>query len=107
MIKTMPVEPDLFVWGALLAGCRNHGHMELAEVTALHLKELELESAANRLLLYSVYAAVEHDERDFKAKEQQSCTRRGYQNQRSHTMLLLKKTTATQTFITSFPPHSH
>ncbi|ESW04036.1 hypothetical protein PHAVU_011G062000 [Phaseolus vulgaris] len=56
MIKTMPIEPDLFVWGALLAGCRNHGHVELAEVAALHLKELEPESAANRLLLSSLYA---------------------------------------------------
>lgn len=56
MIKTMPVEPDLFVWGALLAGCRNHGHVELAEVAAKHLLELEPESAGNRLLLSSLYA---------------------------------------------------
>ncbi|KAL2328776.1 hypothetical protein Fmac_022203 [Flemingia macrophylla] len=56
MIKTMPVEPDLFVWGALLAACRNHGHAVLAEVAAMHLRELEPESAANRLLLSSLYA---------------------------------------------------
>ncbi|KAK7262490.1 hypothetical protein RJT34_30064 [Clitoria ternatea] len=56
LIKTMPVEPDLFVWGALLAACRNHGHVELAEVAAVHLSELEPESAANRLLLSSLYA---------------------------------------------------
>ncbi|KAK7312457.1 hypothetical protein VNO77_36331 [Canavalia gladiata] len=56
MIKTMPVKPDLFVWGALLAACRNHGHVELAEVAAMHLAELEPESAANRLLLSSLYA---------------------------------------------------
>ncbi|XP_061368487.1 pentatricopeptide repeat-containing protein At5g59600-like [Gastrolobium bilobum] len=56
MIKTMPVEPDLFVWGALLAACRNHGHVELAEVAAKHLLELEPESAGNRLLLSSLYA---------------------------------------------------
>lgn len=56
MIKTMPIEPDLFVWGALLAACRNHRHVELAEVAAMHLMELEPESAANPLLLSSVYA---------------------------------------------------
>ncbi|XP_004507163.1 pentatricopeptide repeat-containing protein At5g59600 [Cicer arietinum] len=56
IIKTMPMEPDLFVWGALLAACRNHGHLELAEVAAQHLLELEPESAANRLLLSSLYA---------------------------------------------------
>ncbi|XP_027347810.1 pentatricopeptide repeat-containing protein At5g59600 [Abrus precatorius] len=56
MIKTMPIEPDMFVWGAFLAACRNHGHVELAEVAAMHLSELEPESAANRLLLSSLYA---------------------------------------------------
>lgn len=56
MIKTMPVEPDLFVWGALLAACRNHGHEELAEVAAKHLLQLEPENAGNRLLLSSMYA---------------------------------------------------
>lgn len=56
MIESMPVEPDLFVWGALLAACRNHGHVELAEVAAMHLMKLEPESAANRLLLSSLYA---------------------------------------------------
>ncbi|CAL0304158.1 unnamed protein product [Lupinus luteus] len=56
IIKTMPIEPDLFVWGALLAACRNHGHAELAEVAAKHLLKLEPESSGNRLLLSSVYA---------------------------------------------------
>ncbi|CAK8576091.1 unnamed protein product [Lathyrus sativus] len=56
IIKTMPVEPDLFVWGALLAACKNHGHVELAEVAAKRLLELEPDSAGNRLLLSSLYA---------------------------------------------------
>ncbi|KAE9616593.1 putative tetratricopeptide-like helical domain-containing protein [Lupinus albus] len=56
IIKTMPIEPDLFVWGALLAACRNHGNTELAEVAAKHLLKLEPESSGNRLLLSSVYA---------------------------------------------------
>ncbi|KAL1361784.1 pentatricopeptide repeat-containing protein At5g59600 isoform X1 [Arachis hypogaea] len=58
MIKAMPIEPDLFVWGALLAACRNHGHVELAEVAAKHLLEVEPESVGNRLLLTGVYADV-------------------------------------------------
>ncbi|KAF7824689.1 pentatricopeptide repeat-containing protein [Senna tora] len=56
MIKAMPIEPDLFVWGALLAACRNHGREDLAEVAANHLSELEPESVGNRLLLSSLYA---------------------------------------------------
>ncbi|KAI9079372.1 hypothetical protein K1719_038671 [Acacia pycnantha] len=56
MIRTMPIEPDLFVWGALLAACRNHRHENLAKVAVKHLRELEPESAGNRLLLSSLYA---------------------------------------------------
>ncbi|BFG34083.1 hypothetical protein CerSpe_203570 [Prunus speciosa] len=56
MIKAMPMEPDLFVWGALLGACRNYGNIDLAEVAAKHLSELEPESAGNNLLLSSLYA---------------------------------------------------
>lgn len=55
-IKAMPMEPDLFVWGALLGACRNYGNIDLAEVAAKHLSELEPESAGNNLLLSSLYA---------------------------------------------------
>lgn len=56
MIKGMPIEPDLFVWGALLGACRNHGNVDLAEVAAEHLSELEPDSVGNNLLLSSLYA---------------------------------------------------
>ncbi|KAF8397444.1 hypothetical protein HHK36_016361 [Tetracentron sinense] len=56
LIKTMPIEPDSFVWGALLGACRNHGNIELAEIAAKHLFELEPESAGSCLLLSNVYA---------------------------------------------------
>ncbi|XP_031249485.1 pentatricopeptide repeat-containing protein At5g59600 [Pistacia vera] len=55
-IKTMPTEPDIFVWGALLGACKNHGNIELAEVAAKHLAELEPGSVANKLLLTDLYA---------------------------------------------------
>lgn len=56
VIKAMPVKPNLFVWGALLGACRNHGNIDLAEVAAKHLAELEPTSAGNKLLLSSLYA---------------------------------------------------
>ncbi|XP_015874009.1 pentatricopeptide repeat-containing protein At5g59600 [Ziziphus jujuba] len=56
MIKAMPIEPDLFVWGALLGACRNHGNIDLAEVATKHLLELEPGSAGNNLLLSNLYA---------------------------------------------------
>jgi len=56
MIKKMPVKPDLFVWGALLGACRNHGDIGLAEVAARHLAELEPENAGNNMLMSNLYA---------------------------------------------------
>ncbi|KAF4378574.1 hypothetical protein G4B88_023114 [Cannabis sativa] len=56
MVKTMPIEPDLFIWGALLGACRNYGNIDIAEIAAKHLRELEPESAGNKLLLSNLYA---------------------------------------------------
>lgn len=56
LIKTMPSQPDLFVWGAFLGACKSHGNIELAELAATHLSELEPGNAANNLLLTQIYA---------------------------------------------------
>lgn len=56
MIKRMPIEPDLFVWGALLGACRTYRNVDLAKIAAKHLSELEPENAGNNLLLSSLYA---------------------------------------------------
>ncbi|XP_059626579.1 pentatricopeptide repeat-containing protein At5g59600 [Cornus florida] len=56
LIKTMPIEPDLYVWGALLGACRQHGNIDLAEIAVEHLRELEPGSAGSSLLLSSLYA---------------------------------------------------
>ncbi|XVF46559.1 hypothetical protein PTKIN_Ptkin03bG0036600 [Pterospermum kingtungense] len=56
VIRTMPMQPDLFVWGALLGACRTHGNIHLAEVAAKHLRELEPGSTGNNLLLANLYA---------------------------------------------------
>ncbi|KAJ4971473.1 hypothetical protein NE237_004572 [Protea cynaroides] len=56
LIKAMLIEPDSFVWGALLGACRNHGNIELAEIAAKHLFQLEPNSAGSCLLLSNLYA---------------------------------------------------
>ncbi|KAH7838341.1 hypothetical protein Vadar_025170 [Vaccinium darrowii] len=55
LVKMMPAEPDLFVWGALLGACRQHGNVDLAEIAAKHLRELEPDSPGSSLLLSNLY----------------------------------------------------
>ncbi|XP_058199484.1 pentatricopeptide repeat-containing protein At5g59600 [Rhododendron vialii] len=59
-IKMMPIEPDLFVWGALLGACRQYGNADLAEIAAKHLHELEPDSRGSGLLLSNMYADSGH-----------------------------------------------
>ncbi|GJX86097.1 pentatricopeptide repeat-containing protein [Tanacetum coccineum] len=55
-IEKMPCEPDACVWGALLSSCRVHNTMELAEVAADKLFELEPRNPGNYVLLSNIYA---------------------------------------------------
>lgn len=41
LISNMPIDPDVFVWGALLGACQMHGNVELGEKIAKHLINLE------------------------------------------------------------------
>ncbi|KAF9604607.1 hypothetical protein IFM89_008873 [Coptis chinensis] len=51
-----PVEPNAGVWGALLSACRVHHNVEIGEIAAKHLLEIEPENAGNYVLLASIYA---------------------------------------------------
>ncbi|TYH89297.1 hypothetical protein ES332_D01G250000v1 [Gossypium tomentosum] len=59
LIKSMPVEPHAGAWGALLGACKLHCDVELGELTAARLHELEPLNAANYVLLSDIYAAAE------------------------------------------------
>ncbi|KAL9252270.1 Pentatricopeptide repeat-containing protein [Drosera capensis] len=55
MIKNMPFEPDACVWGALLCSCRVYNNVEVAEVAAKKLFELEPGNTGNYILLSNLY----------------------------------------------------
>ncbi|XP_062151090.1 pentatricopeptide repeat-containing protein At5g39350-like [Alnus glutinosa] len=57
-IRTMPFKPNHAVWGALLGACVKHENVELGEVAAKWLFELEPENTGNYVLMAKLYAAV-------------------------------------------------
>ncbi|KAF6175508.1 hypothetical protein GIB67_021998 [Kingdonia uniflora] len=59
MIVHMPIEADAVVWGALLGSCKTHMNMELAEIAAKKLLQLEPENAGPYILLSNIYAKNE------------------------------------------------
>ncbi|KAJ9164104.1 hypothetical protein P3X46_023718 [Hevea brasiliensis] len=56
LIRNMPMEPDVFVWGALLGGCQTHRNVQLGERVAQHLINLEPLNHAFYMNLCDIYA---------------------------------------------------
>ncbi|CAL9003631.1 unnamed protein product [Prunus brigantina] len=57
LIKSMPMQPNTIVWGALLAACKIHKNPNLAEVAARELLELEPQNCGYNILMSNIYAA--------------------------------------------------
>lgn len=58
VICTMPMEPNVVIWGTLLGACRMHNASELAEEVLGCLIKLEPTNAGNLSMLSNVCAAV-------------------------------------------------
>ncbi|KAK9113312.1 LOW QUALITY PROTEIN: hypothetical protein Syun_020109 [Stephania yunnanensis] len=56
MIEGMPMEGDVFVWSGLLNGCRIRGNVELAEVAAKHIMELDPKDGGVYSIMTAIYA---------------------------------------------------
>ncbi|CAA3001286.1 pentatricopeptide repeat-containing At1g56690, mitochondrial [Olea europaea subsp. europaea] len=57
LINVMPIEADAIVWGSLMGACRTHGNLDLAEVAAKKLLQLEPGNAGPCILLSNIYAS--------------------------------------------------
>ncbi|KAI3979885.1 hypothetical protein MKX01_042539 [Papaver californicum] len=55
-IASMPMKADVVVWGTLLAACKTHGNVEIAEKAAVRLEKLEPTHGGGRVLLLNSYA---------------------------------------------------
>lgn len=58
IIESMPMKPNEVVLGSLLAACRTHEDLDLAERLTKHLIELDPASDSNYVLLANIYSAV-------------------------------------------------
>lgn len=56
IIETMPVAPNVIIWGSLMAACRIHGENELGEFAAKRLLELEPDHDGAHVVLSNIYA---------------------------------------------------
>lgn len=56
LISNLCTEPGFVVWSTLLSACRKHGNVEIAEVAAKKLFELEPENGSSYVMLSSLYA---------------------------------------------------
>ncbi|KAK6254845.1 hypothetical protein SCA6_016150 [Theobroma cacao] len=58
LIRNMPILPSAVAWGALLAACRVHCDVQLAEIAADELFKIEPDNSGNYILLSNTYAAA-------------------------------------------------
>lgn len=57
MINNMPVEADAIIWGSFMGACRNHNNLDLAELAAKQLLQLEPQNAGPYILLSNIFAS--------------------------------------------------
>ncbi|KAH1204932.1 Pentatricopeptide repeat-containing protein, mitochondrial [Glycine soja] len=56
LIQEMNVKPDFIIWGSLLGACRIHKNVELGEISARKLFELDPSNCGYYVLLSNIYA---------------------------------------------------
>ncbi|KVI06678.1 Pentatricopeptide repeat-containing protein [Cynara cardunculus var. scolymus] len=73
VIKSMPMEADVVIWGTLLAASRNYGNVEMGELAAKSLSKADPSHGPARILLSSLYIdAGRLDDAAFVRREMKS-----------------------------------
>ncbi|KAF3772774.1 putative pentatricopeptide repeat-containing protein [Nymphaea thermarum] len=62
LIDAMPMKPDGAVWGALLGACKIHRNVEIAELAAANVFQLEPTNVGYYVLLSNIYAGLRNYE---------------------------------------------
>lgn len=58
LVQSMPMEPNVIIWGSLVGACRMHNALEDAKEVLHHLIKLEPADAGHFSMLSSIYAAA-------------------------------------------------
>lgn len=58
LIKKMPMDADAIIWGSLMGACRIHMNLEMAQVVAKKLEQLEPRNSGPYVLLSNIYAST-------------------------------------------------
>ncbi|CAA0822514.1 Pentatricopeptide repeat-containing protein [Striga hermonthica] len=69
MIEQSSIDKDVGLWGALLGACRVHVDVDLAEVAAEHLFELQPQNTGHYVLLSNIYAKAGRREKVAEIRE--------------------------------------
>lgn len=56
VIESMPMAPNVVIWGSLMSACRVHGKLELGKFAAKHILELEPDHDGALVLMSNIYA---------------------------------------------------
>ncbi|KAG9135962.1 hypothetical protein Leryth_023731 [Lithospermum erythrorhizon] len=59
MVDKMPMKANVIVWGSLMGACEKHGNVEMGELVAKHLIELEPWNDGVFVVLSNIYASNE------------------------------------------------
>ncbi|KAL6996323.1 hypothetical protein U1Q18_006457 [Sarracenia purpurea var. burkii] len=58
VVRSMPMEPNSYVWGALLNSCRMCKNTDVAEETASRIFSLDSDTSGSYMLLSNIYAST-------------------------------------------------
>ncbi|XP_059632495.1 pentatricopeptide repeat-containing protein At4g14820 [Cornus florida] len=56
VVETMPLAPNVVIWGSLMSACQVHGELELGEYAAKRLLELDPDHDGAHIILSNIYA---------------------------------------------------
>ncbi|KQJ96712.1 pentatricopeptide repeat-containing protein At5g08510 [Brachypodium distachyon] len=59
MIQTMPMKPNMVIWGAFLSACKVHSSVELGEIAAAEVTRLDPDDPWARVMMSSMYAKAQ------------------------------------------------